>query len=114
MLVVAPIALTFFAISVWLGRRYLNDFPTAKPAALRFAAGLGLLLVAAVGAEVLTNFAVGDYHPLTPSRGWAAMITVEELGEMLGGTLMLWGGIELLRAHGLGVLVPLDERDNDS
>jgi hypothetical protein len=111
MLILGPIALGVVALGVWFGRRHVVDYPQAKPAAFRFLAGLGVMLGAAIGAEILVNFVAGDFHPLTPSRPWAIMITFEEVGEMLGGTLMIWGAIDLLRAHGLRLTTDHDQID---
>jgi hypothetical protein len=56
-------------------------------------AGAGVLIASAAGAELVINL-------LGPSTAdHQAAITVEEFGEMCGGTLMLWGAYRYARAH---------------
>jgi hypothetical protein len=57
--------------------------------------GIGLIVMAmgAAGIETLSNF-------VAPGTGaWALQVFFEEQLEMLGGTFLLWGTYEALRAH---------------
>jgi hypothetical protein len=60
------------------------------------AAGAGTFLAGAVGGEVLTN-------ALSTGRAENFAVTVEEFGELVGVTLFVWGALELLRSHGIGL-----------
>jgi hypothetical protein len=70
-------------------------FLTAVPRARnRLLAGTALMLIAAIGIEALSNL-------LTPGSPAATLeIAVEEMGEMIGSTFVLWGSVGL--AEGLG------------
>lgn len=96
MLICAPL---FLAAMVVLGlgaRRYLRG---RKSVVIKFAAGVAIYLAAAAGVEALSNF-------VTPQgTGARALVLLEELGEMLGATMMLWASLDLLRAHGVRLFV---------
>ncbi len=100
MVVALPIGIAAAWFAVVKARRHLADHPGSRSAMSLLVAALVLLIGSAVLPEVLTNFA-GEFHPLQPSRTWALLIAMEELGEMLAGTLLLWSAWLLLRAHGL-------------
>jgi hypothetical protein len=100
MLICAP---AFLGALVMLGlgaRRYLRG---RRGVVIKLIAGVVLFVAAAAGVEMLTNF-------VTPG-GTASRIVVllEETGEMLGATVMLWGVLELLRSHGVRLLT--DDED---
>ena len=85
---------------VWVLRSRLRDAPRARRLLL---AGAVVFLASAVGLELASNFV----------RTWplqAVQHAVEELGEMAGVTLLVWGAHELLRARNRrwpGALHPL-------
>lgn len=90
------IALPFLAIMaalLWRLRRHFRAAGVLR----KYLAGLALLVVGAAGGDLVANFVtVGS---------WAHVIEVffEELGEMLGATIMVWAGLEQLRA---GAIAP--------
>ena len=104
MLFCAPLFLVAIGLLAIGARRYLWG---RKSVAMKFAAGIAIFIVAAAGVEALSNFA-------TP-HGAAArgLVLLEEMGEMLGATVILWGVCELLRGHGVR-LMATDADDGDS
>lgn len=70
---------------------FLARFPRARN---RLLGGMALMLIAQIGIEALSNFLV----PGSPAA--TLEIAVEEMGEMIGSTIVLWGSVEL--AQGLG------------
>jgi hypothetical protein len=52
-------------------------------------------MAGALGIETLRNFVVRG------SGAYAAEVVAEELLEMLGVTILLWGCLDLLRAYGI-------------
>jgi len=68
---------------------FLARFPRARN---HFVVGMAAMLIAAIGIEALSNFLV----PGSPAA--MAEIAVEELTEMIGSTIVLWAGFELLGA----------------
>lgn len=94
MLILVPIAV---AAAVWVAH-LLADHLRAAPAAARLIACGGILFVLGAGViELIANLAVGD-RPLQ-----LGIQVVEELSEMIGATVVIWGGMELLRVHGIRV-----------
>ena len=88
-LVPAFLAALFFiaraARPIWTGRRDVVRL---------YLAGFVMFLLAAAGIELLGNF--------TPhGRVENLVVTMEEVGELLGETLLLWATVALLRSHGL-------------
>ena len=61
--------------------------------------GAIVFVTAAAGVESLSNFV--DAHG-TAAR---ALVLLEEVGEMIGATIMLWGACGLMRSHGVRLLV---------
>ena len=96
MLFCAPL---FLVVVVLLGlgaRRYLRG---QRHVMTKFVAGVAIYIAAAAGVEALSNF-------VTPQGAAArALVLAEEMGEMIGATFVLWGAIELLRSHGLRLMV---------
>jgi len=80
-----PFAAVFGGL-VWSVRGY---FSHAHGALLKIGAGVGLMLVGAVGVEVLLNF-------VTSRSLYIAQTLLEELLELGGSTVVLWGAVELL------------------
>lgn len=57
--------------------------------------GMAVMLAGALGIEMLSNFVVAD------SLYGTLQVFAEELSEMLGATMVLWGSYELLAAEGI-------------
>lgn len=91
MLLLAP---PLIAAASWIGWRARAHLRYAPRARHLMGAGLAVFLLSAVGLELASNL----------QRSWPAKMAqhaVEELGEMLGVTIMVWGAHELLAARGL-------------
>jgi len=59
--------------------------------------GMAVMLAGAIGVETLSNFVVAG-------SVWATIeVAVEECLEMVGSTIVAWGGIELLAVHGFSL-----------
>jgi len=65
--------------------------------AVTFCGGLLVFLISACGIEFLVNFVSEG------SVEHRIEIMVEEFGEMVGGTLWIWSGFELLRSRGIAI-----------
>lgn len=65
----------------------------------RFAVGAGVFVFAAAGVEAMGNFVAA-----IPALA-RAEVMLEEVGEMIGATIMLWAAIELARSHGVRLIV---------
>jgi hypothetical protein len=85
-----PFLVFFVALifSVW------SYFQRAPSALVKVLLGMAITLAGAIGIETLTNFVARNsvYNVL--------QIFSEELCEMLGATIVLWGSSELLYRHG--------------
>lgn len=86
-----PFAAVFFGLVYGL-RAY---FAGSKAVLVRVCIGMGIMLAGALGVETLSNFVARD------SAAHTLQLAVEELAEMIGGTLILWGGLGLLSRRGL-------------
>lgn len=64
-------------------------------------AGAVVFAAAFAGFEVLGNYVGGDVHRLV-------LVPIEEVGEMIGGTLFLWGAYALVKALGFVVFAPAE------
>lgn len=73
----------------WYARPFLRMAPAAFTKCL---VGLTVFAAGAVGAEISANFTVPN------SAAHLAQVTAEELLEMLGATILLWGCVDLLQA----------------
>jgi hypothetical protein len=60
----------------------------------RIVAGMALMLIAAIGIEALSNLLI----PGSPAA--TLEIAIEEMSEMIGSTLVLWGSVELALSIG--------------
>jgi hypothetical protein len=91
-MVFVPPLLAAIAVS-WRG---LRPFLVGRPqVARRFLLGFGIFLFSAAGIELM-------YHLMSPdSVGVYVEILFEEVGEMIGVTLILWATYALLVSHGL-------------
>ncbi|HEU5298759.1 MAG TPA: hypothetical protein VFW08_04620 [bacterium] len=68
-------------------------FRRAPRALVRLSLGIAIALAGATGIEILSNF-------VTPgSTNSVLQVLAEEMWEMLGGTIALWGSYEVLQAH---------------
>src|SRR5688572_2980224 len=102
MLVCAPLFLAAIMLVGFGARRYLRG---RKPVVVKFIVGAALYIAAAAGVEALSNFVVPQG---TAAR---ALVLMEEMGEMFGATMMLWGVWELMRSHGVRWFVS-DQHDH--
>lgn len=86
MLVLGPILAASVAVGIWLAARRVAIPPRAASKGLL---GLAVFFVAATGVETLSNWT------LSPAAS-VAQIAVEEGGEMVGVSLMIWALLDLL------------------
>jgi hypothetical protein len=84
MFVLGPLLLAALAAIAYAGRVYL---PPDRSTRVKLLAGAGIFVGSAAGTEILHNFA---QHAL-----YVLQIIVEELGEMVGVTLLFWGFLQL-------------------
>jgi hypothetical protein len=91
MLVAAPLFLGGLALAAYLARPLWEG---RRRVSVLYLAGAILFTASFAGLEALRNFIF--------ARG--QLVLVEETGEMLGSTLLLWGTIELLHSHGVRVV----------
>lgn len=98
MLVAAPVFLAAVGLTYWVTRHFWAP-PRARQLLV---AGIALYVFSAAALEIPHNFMEPNSIP------HLAVIFVEEMGEMLAVTLMLWGIWELIHAHG-GRLLATDE-----
>jgi hypothetical protein len=82
-------AIAAITLLFWYGRSVLRMAPAAFTKCL---VGLAVFAAGALGMETLSNFTVPG------SAAQLAQVTVEELLEMLGATILLWGCVDLLQA----------------
>jgi hypothetical protein len=85
----APFVILFAGLIIAI-RPYLGRFPRAFAL---LAAGMGVFMTGAIAFDVVSNFVTRDSLP------GVVQITVEELTEMVGATVVLWGAFELLRGR---------------
>jgi hypothetical protein len=88
MLVAGPLFVVVLGAGAVGARRLLAGAPRAS---WLYAAGALIFLGSFAGLEFLSNFVVAR-EPLVAA--------LEEVGEMIGATVLLWATLELLRAHG--------------
>lgn len=100
-LFVGPAFLAGCIAAAYLARGQLRRRPRA---ARLFAAGVIVLGTSFAGLELLANFVAKDVH-------LHLLVPVEEVGEMIGATLLLWAVYELMRYEGLILLVPASSDD---
>ena len=89
----------FLAVPVFVGLLWMTlamrKLWSNGCATVTFLVGLTVFLGSAAGTEILSNFTTGFALTL--------QITAEEVGEMLGVTIMLWAAYELMTSHGIAV-----------
>lgn len=88
MLVAGPLFVVVLVAGAVGARRLLAGAPRAS---WLYAAGALIFVGSFAGLEFLSNFLVAR-EPLVAA--------LEEVGEMIGATVLLWATLELLRAHG--------------
>jgi hypothetical protein len=94
MFVLAPVLVAVF-VALWFdARQYLIGFAGKR----YLIAGAFIFLASATGIETLSNFVSGS--------GLAVSIILEEVGEMLGITVLLLGVYELCRFHSVELKIP--------
>ena len=96
MLICAPLFLGGLALLGWGARRYLFG---RRGVVVTLVVGAIVFVAAGAGVEMLSNFV--QPHGF----GARALVLLEECGEMIGGTIMLWGVCALMRSHGVRLLV---------
>jgi hypothetical protein len=99
MLICAPLFLGGLALLGFGARRYL--FGRGR-VVVTLVVGAVVFVAAAAGVEMLSNFV--EPHGI----GARGLVMLEEVGEMIGATIMLWGVCGLMRAHGVRLLVTDD------
>ena len=94
--------LTFFAGLIRSVQAY---FKRASGAFVKINLGIAIMLTGAIGIEILSNF-------VTPNSVYSVIqVFSEELCEMVGATVVLWGSYELLCRHGF--IFKLDKAETD-
>ena len=99
MVICAPVFLAFIVLLGLGARRYLRG---RTRVVVKFAVGVAIFLAAAAGVEALSNFVAPH------GAGARALVLLEEMGEMLGATTMLWGVCELIHSHGVRMFLVRD------
>jgi hypothetical protein len=88
------IGVPFIALFVALISSIRIYFQRAPDALVKISLGMLIMLAGSVGFETLTNFVARG------SMYGVLQVLSEELCEMVGGTIVLWGSYELLLMHG--------------
>lgn len=95
--------LAFFAVLIHVTRPYFRATPGALA---KIALGMAIMLTGAAGIETLSNF-------VTPGSIYDMLeVLAEETCELLGSTVILWGGCDLLAGHGFTVHINRIEGDD--
>lgn len=94
--IVVPVFLVMLTCITWA----IWPFLRGRTGVIRtYAAGIGLLLFSAVGLELLANlYPDGSLQVHT-------LVLMEEVGEMMAGTLMLWATAQWVASFGLRFMV---------
>ena len=90
MFVIGVPFITFFGVLIVMVKTYFRSVPDAL---FKIIVGTAITLGGAIGIETLANF-VGH----NPTYGILQVIS-EELCEMVGGTIALWGSYDVLHRH---------------
>jgi hypothetical protein len=88
------LAVPLFVGLLWMVFAVRGAWENAR-ATVIFIVGLTVFLGSAGGLEILYNFTSGVFAAL--------QITAEEVGEMLGVTIMLWAAYELMVSHEIAI-----------
>jgi hypothetical protein len=92
------LGIPFIAGLIWLVGRMRPYFTQAPDALRTLVLGMGVMLAGAIGVETLSNLTVGT--PLAPLQ-----IAAEEFLELIGATLVIWGGYTLLERHAFAIVM---------
>jgi hypothetical protein len=92
-LVGTPFVVLFLALI----RSVRTYFGTSPGALAKIGGGVACALAGALGLEVLSNFVAPG------STGSVVQIVTEEMCELMGATLVLWGSWQLLVEHGFAI-----------
>ena len=103
MLICAPLFLSALALLGLGARRFLRG---RRAVVMKLVLGAAIYVVAAAGVEALSNFVVPQ------GTGARVLVLLEEVGEMIGATVMLWGVLELMKSHGIRLLSHDDHATN--
>lgn len=104
MLFCGPLLVAGVALIAWSAAKY---FRGRKRIALHFVIGFGLFIGAATGVEMMSNF-VGD------GFGYTLETLIEETGELLGETVLLWAALALLKSHHITIFRKSDPAPIDA
>ena len=88
------LGIPFAALFVGLMISIRTYFRHAPGVLVKLCLGMAVTLAGAVGIEMLSNFVPHGAHAIGVSQ-----ILAEELCELLGGTIVLWGSYEFLAEH---------------
>ena len=95
MLICAPVFLCALALLGWGARHFLRG---RRAVVTKFVIGAVIYVAAAAGVEALSNFVLPE------STGARVLVLLEEVGEMAGATVILWGVCDLMKSHGMRLL----------
>jgi hypothetical protein len=91
------IGVPFLALFVVMILSIQTYFQRAHGALAKMCLGMAISLAGAIGVEILSNF-------VAPNSVYDVLqVFSEELCEMLGSTIVLWGSFELLDKHGFAL-----------
>lgn len=90
MFVLGPVFIVFMLLLGWSAKRYLLERP---PILKKFLTGLIVFIGSAAGIEAISNF------PIYSDAAKVTEVVFEELGEMVGVTILLWATCDLLYAY---------------
>jgi hypothetical protein len=91
MMVCAP---AFLLLIAGMGLAIRKHFKGRRGILLKFIAGLAIFVGSAAGIEILSNFVAWN-----GSKAGRLQVLCEEVGEMVGATIILWATYDLLRSH---------------
>ena len=102
------LGIPFIAVVISIMLR-LRRFITDRVAIRLYGVGFAIFIGSAVGIETLVNFLVGQPHRIR-----IAQVAVEEFGEMVGVTLIVWATFRLMEAKGFHAPRSLSSQRPDS
>ena len=88
------VGIPFFALMLGIILHLKSRIGNIPGGINKFILGLVVYVVSAVGIEILSNY-------FRRGAGYLTQVILEEFGEMLGVTIVLWGIIELLNTQGM-------------
>ena len=91
------IGIPFIILFIILIRSILDYFRATPRALSMIILGMGIMLTGAIGIEILSNFVIaGSIHNVI-------QVLAEEMCELIGATIVIWGGYELLLNYGFSI-----------